>query len=498
MTTRPLAILAMLGAFAAVCPARARAADDARSGSQPVFYTQEVRQQYAAFGDSGAALLQAGKIEEALAAYAQMEMLIPGGPMGQFNRARAYGHAGRIAEAIDALDEALTHEFDSATAMQNVAELAQVLRDPRGEKLIRRAQQNSDKHLAFLSRGLPAVTPLPVPADSVDAYVDRESRRIYEQYGVWHPWQIRQAMVDLRARQLENWRTTKKDDPQFDYGLTRLRILVNAMSIQDRWGVLADGIKREADSYLPANPSAAGRAEATYYRGLAAFCRERPTPASPAWKKDVAEARRFFSQVDTTSAPAGAAAAWNLALELMAAGDAKQKVYSKVIAFSDKWAANQPAQMVANALFKIELIRARWPVPLNVNDLDGKPVTLDQYKGKLLLIDFWATWCSPCLAELPGLKDAYAKYHDRGLEVLSISLDNPKNTSADALRAWVAQKGLPWRHIYDEKFWASPLAKGFNVRSIPSPFLIGRDGVPVAMTDDLRGPNLARTIERAL
>jgi hypothetical protein len=72
--------------------------------------------------------------------------------------------------------------------------------------------------------------------------------------------------------------------------------------------------------------------------------------------------------------------------------DAKQPVYPKVRAFSAKCGSNQAAQTIANALFKIEMIKCNWPVPFDVVDLDGKPVSLEEYKGRVLLIDFWATW----------------------------------------------------------------------------------------------------------
>ena len=182
----------------------------------------------------------------------------------------------------------------------------------------------------------------------------------------------------------------------------------------------------------------------------------------------------------------------------MEAGPTKEPLYPKVRAFAARYWKDSAAQAIATAMFRKELIEAHWPIPLDAVDLDGKPVSLDDYRGKLLLIDFWATWCSPCLQELPGLRDAYAKYHDRGLEILSVSLDYSRSTPTEKYRAWTVANGMNWRHVYDQKDWKGPLPKGFFIYSIPAPFLIGRDGRPVAAGDELRGDRLAKAIEKAL
>jgi thiol-disulfide isomerase/thioredoxin len=471
----------------------------------PTFHDLETRTRYLALGDSGFALLDAGKTAEAITAFSEMEKVIPGGPWGNYNIACAYGRAGDIDSALSVLERAVRAGFDNTRAMRSDPDLASVLRHLDGLYLLEEAAEKGDMYLACLSAGLPAVQPLPVPADSLDAYVSGETRRIYDQASTWHPWQLRWAVIDLRARQLESLRIAKKDDPAFEYALGRLRALASVASIQERWGVLADGVQKEAEAYLAGNPTTAGRAEASYDLAVAAICREHPDPSSSAWATAAREARRWFDQVDTSSTQAGAAAAWQLALDLMEADHTKQhlppeaqKLRPRIREFVSKHWVDSSAKAVANAFFAKDLIDAYWPIALNALDLDGKPVSLDQYRGKLLLIDFWATWCAPCRRELPGLREAYAKYHDRGLEILSVSFDFPRATPPATYRAWVAENGMNWRHVYDQKGFQGPLAGSFFIYSIPAAVLIGRDGSPVAMTDDLRGKKLAQTIERAL
>jgi hypothetical protein len=99
---------------------------------------------------------------------------------------------------------------------------------------------------------------------------------------------------------------------------------------------------------------------------------------------------------------------------------------------------------------------------------------------------------------LPHQRAAYAKYHDRGFEILSVSLDDPKSKTPEALRAWTAENGMVWRHVYDGNAFDSPLAKAFFVQGVPAPFLIGRDGSLEAIDEECRGDKLDGAIEKAL
>lgn len=114
------------------------------------------------------------------------------------------------------------------------------------------------------------------------------------------------------------------------------------------------------------------------------------------------------------------------------------------------------------------------PPALEGRDMKGNPVKLEDYKGKVVFIDFWATWCPPCMAALPELEELYAQYHEQGFEVVGISLDQ----EVKALKDFLDKRELPWRTIYDGYF-TGPNTSSYNVQSIPSVFVINKDGLIV-------------------
>jgi thiol-disulfide isomerase/thioredoxin len=137
-------------------------------------------------------------------------------------------------------------------------------------------------------------------------------------------------------------------------------------------------------------------------------------------------------------------------------------------------------------------------IAFKAQTMNGKEVDFPKsYKGKLVLLDFWATWCGPCMGELPGLVQAYEQFHPRGLEVLGITLDRANAT--DKIKAVMADKKMTWEQVYDGQGWKARVATMYGIHSIPHAFLIdGDSGKVVAEGHSLRGDNLAKTIETAL
>ncbi|RKU17123.1 hypothetical protein C6503_11280 [Candidatus Poribacteria bacterium] len=125
----------------------------------------------------------------------------------------------------------------------------------------------------------------------------------------------------------------------------------------------------------------------------------------------------------------------------------------------------------------------------SVVDLDGKPISLADYRGKVVLLDFWAVWCGPCLGEIPRIKAVYEKYHDKGFDVIGVSFDE----DAAVLREFIKEKEIPWRQILDDEGFRGTFAKQYGVRSIPAPFLIDREGKVISVK--ARGHLLSELVE---
>ena len=126
-------------------------------------------------------------------------------------------------------------------------------------------------------------------------------------------------------------------------------------------------------------------------------------------------------------------------------------------------------------------------------DLSGQPLSVSQFKGKVVLLDFWATWCGPCRAELPNVIETYQKHHTHGFEIIGISLDSDRDQLAAFLKQ---QAGMTWPQYIDGEGEANKLATKYGVEAIPFTLLIGRDGKIIGK--DLSGEALGKAVAGAL
>lgn len=222
----------------------------------------------------------------------------------------------------------------------------------------------------------------------------------------------------------------------------------------------------------PANPA---RWDVALFASMLGRVREMagvPAPAQPISLQDILKAEDAKPETksqasltlvmvasDAAAAPGGDAAAWT--------------------AMAEKHLQDFPAEklntMVEDRLFQINL--KHKPLDLKFTAVDGREVDVSKLQGKVVLIDFWATWCGPCVEELPTVLETYKEFHAKGFEVIGVSLDSKK----DELEAFVKAKGMEWPQYFDGKGSENDLFLKYKLESIPTMWLLNKKGQVVSM-----------------
>lgn len=167
-----------------------------------------------------------------------------------------------------------------------------------------------------------------------------------------------------------------------------------------------------------------------------------------------------------------------------------QEAYGKLGANAKQ---TEPAKMVEERMTKLAAVAVGKVAPdFTLNTPEGKPLSMHSIKGKVKVIDFWASWCGPCRGENPNVVAMYKQYHKKGLEILSVSLDNNKEAWLKAIK----DDKLEWNHVSDLKGWDCAAAKLYAVSGIPH--LVVLDANNVIVAKDLRGDALKAKVAELL
>jgi len=483
--------------LALAIPAFANPADLA--AKLPQTRAPEVIKEFNQLVNEGYKTLEAGDKEAAIELFKQQISLAPDSADGYYNLACAYARSGQGEESLESLSKAIDFGFESVGRMKADSDLASVAKLAKFEQLAKRADANRQAFSELLAEGLPDVKAAADIKDkeAYEAWHEQEKRLVRGNARLMTPSQFKLSNLAFASRRLGLMSHLKDDFPDFNPGLERIREIAKLGGRFGAWGGLARALKKEAHVFLATRPGASASDEANYELGMAAFYEFFPKNENhPKWANATTEAVSAFEAVSKESAFQGRIDAMMLRFRVgegISAG-----VNDDLRAFTKKYRDDGKTIQFAAFLMQKEIIDAIWPIPIQAPDVNGEQISLDTFKGKVVLIDFWATWCGPCKAELPYMRAAYEKYKDKGFEILSISLDDVNVIDDKKFNRWTAKNKMNWRHIFDGKAFKSPMAKDYMIFGIPSPFLMGRNGELLASEDELRGDDLDKILAKTL
>lgn len=217
----------------------------------------------------------------------------------------------------------------------------------------------------------------------------------------------------------------------------------------------------------------------------------------------VEDQKKFVSDVKNlagaAAAPEDASLMMRAVMTIEATGNmelaaAAYRDFAKLFAASKEKQIQDLAPKLEGAANRMELVGKK--LDLEGNFLDGKPLKWEDYRGKIVLVEFWATWCGPCRMELPHIKQNYQAYHGKGFDVVAVSVDDDKR----AVEAYVKEQTIPWPIVFsdspDQRGFNSPLTTKLGVFGVPCSLLVDKEGKVLSL--QARGPALRRELEKLL
>ena len=458
--------------------------------------------------EAGYDALAADSLEAALTHFAQLRHLAPASPRADYHSACAYSRSGDTTAAVAALERAIEAGFSDPVEVATDPDLAAVRAHaawPRLETRMNAQRAAEEQALRGLyQRRAPESEPRFATFAACQAHYDslrRVARMAAWVYPELTSARLRAEIVNRRIAALRRFAQEHDDFGRYDLLVATLAAQSELPEIDRRpWQLGREAARYTADLILADYPDSSGAALAALWQVRADWYGSIDGPPSEAGSQALADVIADLRAVgDRYPGTPGGCEARIEAVVLAAEQSPDLAPLRPLLTELEADCGLDPRRLGSYGYRVIELaLRAQGAPDFAVSDIDGRRWSLAALRGRHVLLDFWATWCGPCRAEIPRLVALAERYPPEELQILGISLDLSDRLSEEELREWTRTRGMTWPQIYDGQAWESTLAQLYHIPAIPFPVLIGPTGEVLAAGDGARGEALEQVLAAAL
>lgn len=440
------------------------------------------------FGETvgeGYEALDKGNLDGALVKFRKLGGLVPDSPLGDYHIACAYGRSGMPEEAIQAMRRSVEKGFTGRVRAERDPDLECSRSHSAWTGLLVQMDSNLASQTELLHKPLPVADASSEPSfpdiDSLQSYYQQEFQDARSHGRLFPGPMTAEFCARITARQIAALERFRREHPGpsdlYSAEMGELRAVVALSDLYRPWilgRTEALGITRRIRK---AYPDSSGAGEAALWEARAEVYGWSGTQEQIPAQEAERAVEQFLAVVQAFPGNRWACQALAEAIYFKSKATGKDieqirpLMEQLLLECGDNLRELEPGYLISE--FALLL---KGPHDFSATDLEGRTWSLASMRGTIVLLDFWATWCGPCIREIPALLELLREYAPEDLQILGVSLDDSERMPTERLREWLSEHEMVWPQIYEGAGWESSLAQLYGVPAIPFPVLIDRDG----------------------